>query len=92
MNRQARNLSQKLVTTEKTALTLMGQAYDVIENSWLALGEGSLMFVSGVKPASEVVRLMEDLQSKNTTCSNMCRTSLIDFPSFQRPTSKEMNC
>ena len=64
--RKARNLTQRLSLTEKTALTLMGQAYDLMENSWLTLGETSRQFLEGGKLASEVVRSMESLQSKNT--------------------------
>lgn len=55
-----------MALAEKTALTLMGQSYDVMEQSWLRLGEASSLFIAESKPASEVVRLMEDLQSKNT--------------------------
>lgn len=69
--RQSRNLTRKMIMAEKTALTLMGRAYDVIENSWLTLGEGSRMFLAGGKPASEVVRLMEDLLSKNNVTEHV---------------------
>ena len=62
--RKASNLTQRLTLSEKTALAQMGRAYDVMENSWLDLGETSRQFLGGDKPASEVVRSMENLQSK----------------------------
>jgi hypothetical protein len=49
----------------------MGRAYDVMENSWLTLGETSQQFLAGDKLGSEVARSMENLQSKNTSCLNM---------------------
>lgn len=54
-----------MVMAETAALALMAKAYDVMEESWLALGETGRLFTAGSKPASEVVRLMEDLQSNN---------------------------
>lgn len=59
-------MTESLILAEKTALFLMGQAYDVMENSWLTLGETSRLFLAGGTLASEVVRSMENLQSKNT--------------------------
>lgn len=63
----------------------MGRSYDVMEESWLSLGETSTLFLAGAKLSGEVVRSMEDLQSiyflKNTVPRHVLwslkRTSLI---------------
>lgn len=70
-SRKAKNLTERMTLAEKTALFLMGQAYDVMENSWLTLGETSRLFLAGGAPASEVARSMENLHSKNTVLQHV---------------------
>ncbi|EFX75306.1 hypothetical protein DAPPUDRAFT_306827 [Daphnia pulex] len=68
---KASNLTQRLTLSEKTALARMGRAYDVMENSWLDLGETSRQFLAGDKPASEVVRSMENLQKAHIRANEL---------------------
>ncbi|KAI9563805.1 hypothetical protein GHT06_011271 [Daphnia sinensis] len=68
---KAKNLTESMTLAEKTALFLMGKAYDVMENSWLTLGETSRLFLAGGAPASEVVRSMENLQKAHVHANEL---------------------
>lgn len=68
---KAKNVTERMTLAEKTALFLMGQAYDVMENSWLTLGETSRLFLAGGAPASEVARSMENLHKAHVHANEL---------------------
>lgn len=70
-DRKAQNLTRRMAEVEKTALILMGKSYDVIEESWLSLGDTSSLFLAGAKLPGEVIRSMEDLQSRRNFKNTM---------------------